>query len=567
MKQRDFQKALQPLKRKMILQNGIKSIFWVMTVAGIVSLILAGLSLFIVIPFIRYKILLTLVFSVPAAFMVTCFLFPSWKQVMITADNLGLKERIITAWYLRADPSPVARLQREDAQKALSSANLKSSYRVSVEKRYILSATVLFIIAFGLSFIPGKVSRQTQLREALITEMNEQQKVIVDKVKEEQEKHNDLSEAQLEALQEALEKLKEDLKQARTEEEALKGLAQMENLMEQFQSQEPLQDLKALEDALAGSPATEELADALKNEDYKALKEALEQLKKELAEGLSQEEITALVEKAAANMSDNSMLAQAIQNLAASASTGSMGAGEMTERLSELLEQTANNAKGQQAFQQAAGEIGKASSSARRTIAQVDPNMNGGESKNNGSQAAQGEGNPSGRQGQGQGEGQSQGQSQGQGEGQSQGQGQGQGQSQGQGQGQDQGQDQGQGQGQGGGAGAGEGSTSEDQGYSEGDRPGSGRMPGSRKENEYERIYVPERLGGEGNETALTGQKLESGSSTFSEADGAPVQKGAMVPWQEVLTQYREEAVQSMDSQEIPPGLKELVRDYFSSLE
>lgn len=92
-------------------------------------------------------------------------------------------------------------------------------------------------------------------------------------------------------------------------------------------------------------------------------------------------------------------------------------------------------------------------------------------------------------------------------------------------------------------------------------------MPGSRKENEYERIYVPERLGGEGNETALTGQKLESGSSTFSEADGAPVQKGAMVPWQEVLTQYREEAVQSMDSQEIPPGLKELVRDYFSSLE
>jgi hypothetical protein len=74
-------------------------------------------------------------------------------------------------------------------------------------------------------------------------------------------------------------------------------------------------------------------------------------------------------------------------------------------------------------------------------------------------------------------------------------------------------------------------------------------------------------LGGEGNESAISGQKLESGSSTFSQADGAPVHKGAMVPWQEVLSEYREEAVQSMESQDIPPGLKDLVRDYFSSLQ
>lgn len=40
-----------------------------------------------------------------------------------------------------------------------------------------------------------------------------------------------------------------------------------------------------------------------------------------------------------------------------------------------------------------------------------------------------------------------------------------------------------------------------------------------------------------------------------------------MMPWQEVLTEYRDEAVQTMDSQDIPPGMKDLVRDYFSSLQ
>ena len=33
-------------------------------------------------------------------------------------------------------------------------------------------------------------------------------------------------------------------------------------------------------------------------------------------------------------------------------------------------------------------------------------------------------------------------------------------------------------------------------------------MPGDRQEADYKRIYVPERLGGDGNEVALSGQNL-----------------------------------------------------------
>ena len=114
---------------------------------------------------------------------------------------------------------------------------------------------------------------------------------------------------------------------------------------------------------------------------------------------------------------------------------------------------------------------------------------------------------------------------------------------------------------------AGDGTTNTDWGYNEGDEPGKGKMPGARQEVDYKRIYVPERLGGEGNEMVLPGEKLDSGSSTYSNADGAPVMEGAMVPYQEVLSEYRQEAVQRMDGQNIPAGMKELVKSYFSSLD
>lgn len=532
-------RALRPLKTKMHFYSGVKVLLAILTAGGLASLLLSVISLFTVVPFTQLKILVIQALSIPATLIVSLFIAPSEKKVMLTADSLGLKERVITAWYLMDNNSSVAELQRKDTENALRRINLSRAYKASIPKKFYIPALALIIAAFAVSFIPGRVLRETQLREKLITKVREQEKQIEEKVKEQENKHPGMSEQQLKELQEALEKLKEELKKAKTEEDALKALAQMENLMKKLESQDPLKDLAELENALAGSALSEELADAMKNEDEEALREALEQLKKELEEAENMEELAELLKQAAQNMDNSSMMAEALRELAASAVSNSAGIGELTQSLSSLIQQAKQNAGGNQEFQQAAAEVGEASAKARRVIASVDRNAALGESGQNGSRTGEQQG-------------------------QNQGQGQGQGNQSQQNQSGNSGS---QGQGQQGGSGAGEGSTGEDAGYNEGDQPGAGRAPGSRKENEYRRIYVPERLGGEGNESALSGQKLESGSSTFSEADGAPVQKGAMVPWQEVLSDYREEAVRSMDRQQIPAGMKSLVRDYFSSLE
>ena len=561
---KNINRALKPLRRKLHFEKTMRLLLYMLLAAGLAALILAFVSLFVVIPFVRIKILQILVSASLVAVASVLVLVPTHKRVITTADSLGLKERVITAWYLKDDNSPVSILQRRDTENALKRINLKKAYKIKIPKELVIAATVIITSAFLISLIPGKVSRQTQLRESLINEIEKQEDMLEEELEKQTEKHSGMSDEQLKKLKEALEKLREDFNKAKSEEDALKALAQMENLLEKLKGQNPLKDMKTLENTLAGSSLTEDMSNALKNEDEEALKEALEQLKEELEKQESMEEISELLKQAAENMGNNSMMAEALDKIASSAAnsaaSGGSKAGDVTQALNELIAQANENAIGEQDFIQAAGELGKAAKQAKLSVSSVDRNVAQGNGGNNGAQqGSQGQGNQPGGQGNqpgGQGN-QSGGQSN-----QPGGQG-----NQPSNEGQNGQSGQSGGQSQGGGAGAGSGSTNEDAGYNEGDPAGGGRAPGDRKETEYQSIYVPEHLGGEGNESVISGQKLQSGSSTFNEADGAPVQKGVMLPWNEVISEYREEAVQSMDRQEIPAGMEMLVRDYFSSLE
>lgn len=537
---RDFiKRSLLPLKRKMQLDSGIRIILTGMTLAGGISLIMSLLSLFMVVPFLRVRLLVIIAVCLALSLLVAVCRRHSWKSVLIRADASGLQERVITAWSLEGVESTVAELQRQDTRSVLSSVRPQSTFRIKIEKIFYIPGLVLIMLAFVLSFVPGRFYDDTRTREALISEMKNQEKSIEEKIREEVEKREDLSQTRLKEMQEALEKLKEGFKKAKTEEDALKALAQLENEMKKLETQDAVSDLQALESAMEQSPLTESLADALKKEDPGALDKALEELKKSLESEDNREELNETLKEAMENMGSESALAEALQAIANQASSGNPGASAASGSLSEILQDAVENADSQDAGRQAAGEVSQTTRNARKAIAAVDQQVSqGGQSgagtSAEGSQSGQSQGDREGQSGQGNQPGNN-------GSGGSSAQGRG-------------------------GAGAGQGSTGEDAGYSEGDQAGAGRAPGSRKEEEYQRIYVPDHLGGEGNETSISGQKLESGSSTFNEADGAPVQKGSMLPWQEVLTQYRDEAVQSMEHQEIPAGMKSLVRDYFSSL-
>jgi hypothetical protein len=221
--------------------------------------------------------------------------------------------------------------------------------------------------------------------------------------------------------------------------------------------------------------------------------------------------------------SNHPELAQVLRDAAEAMLRGDIeGAQAALARAADLTRQAGQQIAAQEATEQALGQIQEG----RREIAQ----------------SGQGQ---QGRQGQGQ---------QGQGQ-QGQGQGQ-QGQSQGQ---QDPGQS-GSGSGDSNGEG-GQGMPADPQG------PIPPNQPGQEGETPYDPIYDPERLGeGEGSMIEVPGEG-EGGPPT-GETEGVPHDEGqALVPYDEVYTDYQAQAASALENNYIPRGIKDYVRAYFSSLE
>jgi hypothetical protein len=90
-------------------------------------------------------------------------------------------------------------------------------------------------------------------------------------------------------------------------------------------------------------------------------------------------------------------------------------------------------------------------------------------------------------------------------------------------------------------------------------------LPGQGGEQHYDPIYAPERLGGEGGEHIVLPGPQE-GEREKGEG-GKGEEEKVLVPYEEVYTDYQAQAASALESSYIPLGLKEYVRDYFSSLD
>jgi hypothetical protein len=95
----------------------------------------------------------------------------------------------------------------------------------------------------------------------------------------------------------------------------------------------------------------------------------------------------------------------------------------------------------------------------------------------------------------------------------------------------------------------------------------TGNDPGQARERVYEQVYAPQFLGGEGGEqVALPGTADPGGQA--QPLPGQPAEPGkARVPYNEVYATYRDVAAEALEGAFVPQGMKEIVRQYFSSLE
>ncbi|GAB4477912.1 MAG: hypothetical protein Kow00124_21630 [Anaerolineae bacterium] len=439
-------------------------------------------------------------------------------------DHLfGLKERVSAALQIAGGVIPAGSQTLAQAQLAQTvevAARVQPEEHLPLrwDRRAWLGVGIVLGVLALLIFLPNPqeeaLAAQAEVEQAIAEQVEELERLV-----REVEESAALSEEQqqevLEVLQDAIRTLEQpDISQA----EAVAALdaaeQELRDLSEQFAA-ERQEALEGLAEAFEGTPA-EDIAEALEQGDLLGAAEALASLD---LQSLTPEELAELAqsleEAADALEGTDPELAEALREAAAAIQSGDLAAAE-------------------QALQDAAGQMAG-------DVAEVDELA---EAVGKGERSAAAAGAPQPGQGQ-------MGQA---------------GTAQGSGGGQQEGGQQEGGIGSGG-AGRGEGDGPAQGGQAGGQMP-TDNGPGDGGLQEFEELYAPQRIGGEGGEQVDIPGSPDPGMPTGREGEFAQNPTGsASVPYNEVYADYAGSVNEALDSGYVPLGLRDLIRTYFSRLD
>lgn len=459
-----------------------------------------------------------------SAFIFGIFKIPSFRTSALRADSLGLNERTVTAVELIDDDSSMALLQKEDALSALRSLNYKDGIKIVPNVKRLLLIVPLVLALIVMSFIPNHLDEVARQKHEL-AQLKKEEIKKVEKVEKEIEKNSKLSELEKKDIENKLQELKKDIKLSSNEKEVDKALQRTEKKLDLVKEKYDNKELKDISNSLAKSDVTKPLSDLINKGDSEEVKKAMQDLAKNL-KNMDKDKVKELannMEKLAEELKDNKELKSSISNLASKMSKGELG--DLSKEMSEL-----------------SGEISQLmeDDNFSNVVAQVQKSLNEGQKAQQGS----GDDGTLGLSGQGQGQGQ--GNQSGQGAGSS-----------------------GEGSG-GGGSGAGNGTGMNDGGPNGEVSSGSGlnKKDGSiKKDGEYEKIFTPKNLGGDSEKSTITGNKNNGGNSEKVNTEKGINIRGDSVPYNQVIGEYKNRAFEGLDKSEIPEGMRDIVKNYFTSLE
>lgn len=470
--------------------------------------------------FLPYRLQPGALAIVPAALavlggVVAGFWSQSPRTIARRADReLGLKERLVTALELQRSStgSPLIGLQLRDAVDQFRRFDPFDAFPVRLPTRELNALVVLALVAVGLVLAPNPMEQTVRQREQVAVTIKQEAERI-DKLADDlaqQEDPQDFAD-----IQDVLRAASAELQNRQlSPEEANAALQRLEQqlLSKQDPATGELEDtLASLAGSLASEPSTRDLGTSLARGDIRQAANELRRLG-EQADAMSPAE--------------KSKLARALKQAGNRASRSNSALGQALAQSSEALENgQAGEASG--AMNQAADQLdrsaGQLRSAGQRERALSQLQQSRGAINRAQQQAAQG------RSGAGQ-----------------------------RGQGQQAGGENGDGMGEMGSPGAGDPESGN------GDQPG-GSSAGTGQGSHDEAIYDPM--------TSVGVPDFVPGSNGFSPDDAfqnpdpdSPYANDAQVGYKQVYAQYEEKATQTLQNSYIPAGLKDIVKDYFSSL-
>lgn len=512
---KELKSILKPLRRKLFLEKAF-NIFLVGVSGGLfISALLLLLSKFVYISDRALIIAGIITISAAVSLFYALFKYPSFLDAAAAGDSLGYKERFITAFYVK-EGTDVYDLVMKDAVHKAKSGALTKKYRLTIKRSYIkillLSLAALFICGFVPSPKANVLEERKVLKEKVLEKIKE-----IDENKEELLKEANPKQAK--DTEKIIKELKKELKSAKTEAEALKASQKAQESLKKLAEKPEQKDLKELAESLKSHEATKSLGEALENGNTEEIREEMEALN-ELLQNASPEDLKEIAEafnEAAENLSKDNALRENVKNLSNALNSGSIS--DLNDAWSEYGEIMNQLSQDNPEFKKAVDKFNQTVSGSQ--------SQNENKENNGGQESNSGEGENSGENGQNSQSGQN-GQNGQNGNSQSGQNGNGQGQSQG--------------QGNSSGQGSGKGHKENEEIYSRGFQ-----------DKAHTDINIEGTVG-------ESGQYEEQTQQTIGE-------KGEMLPYDQVYGNYKEEALNTLEDYDIPYGMKEIVKDYFTSLE
>ncbi|MBV9711689.1 MAG: hypothetical protein JO011_12365, partial [Ktedonobacteraceae bacterium] len=514
--------ALRPWQRRLWMQQVIRWTLW-----GINMGLLLACIVLLLARITPWSNALTWSIGLAVTSTLIALAMALWRQPSLShtariADRrLSLHDRLSTAWELRNQSAPLAKLQRRDALKQLQKHVPAKTLSLRPGRSTGLFLIVVSIFFALLLVLPNPMTSVLKQQAAFQTRIAKQI-ASIEQVRQNLTHQSDIPPAEQQKIDQILRDLENKLQQAKNDTQAQQALAQAQAQLNQQRN--PQASNKAQANAAASSSLQNSkdanlkaLGNAMANNDSKQVSKALQNIGNQINKMSPEQraQLSQQLENAANQASQDQSLSSALHQTAKAVADGSQS--EVNDAAKSMQAASAQNAT----TQAKENSINRASQS----LQQVANNL---ASSNDGSNAQNQEQAQSQNQGQqGQTPGQNQGQQGQQGQGQ-QNQGQ-QSQAQGQGQGQNQG------QGQGKGSSTGNNGTSNNQGKNE-------------------QVMIP-------------GQTSSGSSTQSADNNTGIVQPGNSVPYSQVIQQYNQMAHDEIDNSNISPGQKDLVHDYFNHLE
>ncbi|RKD30549.1 hypothetical protein [Thermohalobacter berrensis] len=515
MLEKNLFKYLKPIRFRIYLKRLIHYLSYATTLWSIMSLILMIISRFIPITFLFEKIMLLALMFLFLGILYSFYKRPSYREVALIVDSMGLKERVVTALELSKDNSVIAKLQKEDAIEYLKKINYKEGISIKPPVTIVLLSFVLILTGVLVSFIPTKSYITAQEIEENLEEIEDKKKEI-EKVEKLIEKDNLLTKEEKEEIKRALERLRKKIDNQKEfkdiTKEAIKTNKKINEIAKEIQDKK----IKKLAKELGSEEFTRNLSKHLNNKDYKGLMEEIAKMEEQLKR-MDKEEIKELSKKLKELSSriENPKVSNVLNNIASTISGNMSDSTLISQNMNNLGETLSNIMNGENisvGLNKAISVTEGLKNTTSEAVALGNSNSNQSSSGNQNSSTG-------GNNGQGEGTGNG---------------------------------------------------TSNGSNYGNSGSTGQGgngaSIPSEKTVENYEKVFAPSNLGVEGKESGLKGTLNKSGSEDIIKVKKMGDITGESVPYNEVINTYKKQAYEEIDSKVIPESMKEIVKKYFAEI-